>query len=142
MKVLVVDDVDYIRKSISKVLEDNNFQCDSCSNGKQAIEHMSAKTYDLIITDIMMPDMDGFEFLDYIRDGKEPQNRIPVLAISGGSRTIDSDLALKMIKEKSDGILQKPFARSDLLDAITRIIGNERYMEVVQNGAEQAQSSS
>lgn len=141
MNVLVVDDVDYIRKSISKVLEENNFSCDSCSNGKQAIEMMAEKSYDLIITDIMMPDMDGFEFLDHIRDIKEPNNRIPVLAISGGNRIIDSDLALKMIKEKSDGILQKPFARSDLLNAITRIIGNDRYTEVLQNGAEKAHSS-
>lgn len=131
MKILVVDDVDYIRKSISKVLQDHNFQCDTCANGKEATEMLSSHTYDLIITDIMMPDMDGFEFLDYIRDMDEPDNKIPVLAISGGSRTIDSDMALKIIKEKSNGILQKPFARSDLLDAISLIIGHDQYLDVI-----------
>lgn len=126
MKILIIDDVDYIRKSITKVLGDNGFQCDSCENGALALEKVQAKPYDLIITDIMMPNMDGFEFMDNLREMKGDVSRTPVLAISGGSKTIDSDLALKMINEKANGILQKPFSKSDLLDAIAKVIGKSK----------------
>jgi len=133
MNVLVIDDVDYIRKSISKVLDDNGFKCDSCENGKAALEKINEKKYDIIITDIMMPDMDGFEFLDKLRETKGEVARTPVLAISGGSKTIDSDLALKMINEKANGILQKPFSKSDLLEAIAKVVGNSRLNNVISN---------
>lgn len=128
MKILIVDDVDYIRKSISKVLDGNGFFCDVAENGKQAIDKLSQSsvTYDLIITDIMMPDMDGFEFLDYIREQPGKLGKTPVLAISGGSKTIDSELALKLINDKADLILQKPFAKSALFEAITKVMGNDK----------------
>ena len=135
MKVLIVDDVDYIRKSIGRVLEDNNFICDMCENGQKAIEKLHTGDYGLIITDIMMPDMDGFEFLDFIRTQQEPKCNVPVLAISGGSKTINSDTALKIIEEKSNGILQKPFAKNDLLAAIAAIIGNDKYTKIVKGAA-------
>jgi len=128
MKILVVDDVDYIRKSISKVLGGNGFECDLAENGRDAISKLKQPdmVYDLIITDIMMPDMDGFEFLDYLRDQSGDLGRTSVLAISGGSKTIDSDLALKMINEKADLILQKPFSKSELMEAIAKVVGNRK----------------
>lgn len=135
MKILVVDDVDYIRKSISKVLESNNFICDVAENGRIAIEKLnqSETLHDLIITDIMMPDMDGFELLDYLRAQSGSLGKIPVLAISGGSKTIDSDLALKMINEKADLVLQKPFAKADLLQAIAQVIGNSKLNKTISS---------
>jgi len=133
MKVLIVDDVDYIRKSLSKVLEESSFNCDTCANGREAIEKLEIKSYDLIITDIMMPDMDGFEFMDYIRDQSGGLSKIPVLAISGGSKTIDSDLALKMINEKADAILQKPFSKSDLMDAVVKLMGKSKMAAMTKS---------
>ena len=131
MKVLIVDDVDYIRKSIVKVLEENGFKCEMAENGKVAVDKLKDNEYELIITDIMMPDMDGFEFLDHIREQKGKGADVPVLAISGGSKTINSDIALKIIKEKANGILQKPFAKQDLLDAIAKIVGQSKYSNMV-----------
>lgn len=130
MKILVIDDVDYIRKSISKVLDGNGFSCITAENGKQAIELLGNDKYDLIITDVMMPEMDGFEFLDYLRDQPGALGKTPVLAISGGSKTINPDLALKTIKEKANLILQKPFAKADLLAAVAKVVGNSRYSSV------------
>ena len=133
MKILVVDDVDYIRKSVTKVLSDNSFICDSSANGSEALQKLDEKKYDLIITDLVMPDMDGFEFLDHIRNHKNAEiSRTPVLAISGGSKTIDSETALKSIKDNVDGLLQKPFSKSDLLASITKIIGNTRRASLVR----------
>lgn len=132
-KALIVDDVDYIRKSISRVLESNGFECDICSNGKEAIEKAGNNEYDLIITDIMMPEADGYEFLDFIRSQNEPKNQTPVLAISGGDKTINSDIALGTINEKADAVLPKPFAKADLLNAIAKVMGNDKYDEIIKS---------
>jgi len=127
MKILVVDDVDYIRKSVTKVLTDNRFDCDSCANGKEAIEKLDQTKYDLIVTDLVMPEIDGFEFIDLIRNHQNASiARTPILAISGGSKTIDSETALKSIQQRVDGLLQKPFSKSDLIEAMTKIIGRSR----------------
>jgi len=125
MKILIIDDVDYIRKSISKLLEDEGFQCESARNGSEALEIIDKESYQLIITDIMMPTMDGFEFLDNLRNMQGDIAKTPVLAISGGSKTIDSDLALKMINEKADSILQKPFSKADLVNAVAQILNQK-----------------
>lgn len=127
INVLIVDDVDYIRKSISRLLELNKFDCDSASNGKEAMEMIVKKEYGLIITDIMMPEADGYEFMDFLRAQHDPLCRTPVLAISGGDKTINSDLALQIMKEKADGVLQKPFGKDDLMKAIAKVLGNQRY---------------
>lgn len=133
MKVLIVDDVDYIRKSISKVLEGSSFTCDVCGNGREAIEKLGIKSYDLIISDIMMPDMDGFEFMDYLREQTSAISQTPVLAISGGSKTIDSELALKLINEKADAVLQKPFSKSELIEAVTKLIGKSKMKNLTSS---------
>jgi CheY-like chemotaxis protein len=127
MKILIIDDVDYIRKSIQKVLSDNNFTCQTCINGRDAVNKLGDEEFDLIITDIMMPDMDGFEFLDYIRSQDGHLSTMPVIAMSGGSKTIDSETALKIIEEKTNAILKKPFGKNDLLKTIEQVIGSDKY---------------
>lgn len=133
MRILIVDDVDYIRKSISKVLDGNGFTCSVAENGRDAIEKLSQGEYDLIITDIMMPDMDGFEFLDHLRDQSGDLGKMPVLAISGGSKTINSDMALKMINEKANLILQKPFSKAELLEAVAKVVGNNKLAKTTSS---------
>ena len=130
-KILIVDDVDYIRKSLSKVLGDSGFTCDTSENGAVACDKLETNSYDLIITDIMMPDMDGFEFLDHIRNQAPPTNKIPVLVISGGSKTINSDMALQLVSEKADMVLQKPFAKADIVNAVIKILGNSKLNNAV-----------
>ena len=128
-KILIVDDVDYIRKSITKVLTDNGFECEMCENGKTAVEKVQESSYDLIITDMMMPEMDGFEFMDFLRELPAPKGKTPVLAISGGSKTINSEMALSMVNENANAILQKPFGKDDLLKSIHRVLNKPALQE-------------
>jgi len=134
LNALIIDDVDYIRKSLARLLESNKFECDVCANGKDAMEMVVAKKYDLIITDIMMPEADGYEFMEFLRAQPDPLCRTPVLAISGGDKTINSDVALTIMKKQADGVLQKPFGKDDLMKAIAKVLGNTRYNKTINGG--------
>jgi CheY-like chemotaxis protein len=128
-KILIIDDVDYIRKSITKVLEANDFQCETCENGKIAMEKVQSSDYDLIISDMMMPEVDGFEFMEFLRGLPEPKKNIPVLAISGGSKTINPEMALSMVNEHANDILQKPFGKESLLKAVNKVLNSANLKE-------------
>ena len=67
MKILVVEDERDLNRIITKHLKKNNYSVDSCFNGEEAIDFIELSTYDLVILDVMMPKMDGHEFLKKIR---------------------------------------------------------------------------
>ena len=66
-KILVVDDEDIIRESLSYILRAENYEVDEASNGKIALEKVRETSYDLVITDIEMPEMKGVELLEEIK---------------------------------------------------------------------------
>ena len=70
MRILVCDDEALIRGVIVDYAENEGFECDEVENGQQAIEYCYDNNYDLIIMDIMMPKMDGFEAIRQIRKEK------------------------------------------------------------------------
>lgn len=79
IRIIVVEDDFKLNDLIKRVLEKNNYQVDSALNPLEALEKMTNKAYDLIISDIMMPKMDGFEFAKTIR---EDNKDIPILFIT------------------------------------------------------------
>ena len=84
-KILVVDDDESILFMMSEFLGAHGYQVQACSSASHALKTMASTQVDLVITDIMMPDMDGFEFLDALRrtvSAEAPSP--PVIAISGG----------------------------------------------------------
>ena len=78
MKILIVDDEDKIREVIKEYLEANNYTCFESSNGIEALELLKKNNYDLLVLDIMMPKMDGFEVLKEL----PKEYRIPTIILS------------------------------------------------------------
>lgn len=78
-KVLIVEDDRELRQLFSHVLMKDGFEADGASNGKEALELIEQNYYDLIISDVMMPVMDGFEMVRLLR---ENENKTPVLMIT------------------------------------------------------------
>ena len=115
-RILVVDDNDFIRASMVKFLESNHHDVVGVSNAQDAMHELRENPCGLIITDVLMPDTDGFELVEYIRGYDEPLRSTPIIAISGGGKTIDAGTVLTALEEKVDLILKKPFSKKELLD--------------------------
>ncbi|MDP3945051.1 MAG: PAS domain S-box protein [Lutibacter sp.] len=87
VKVLVVEDIALNQLLMRTLLDDFGFECDIAANGKIAIEKMQTKKYDLVLMDLQMPEMNGFEATEYIRN--EMKSKIPIIALTADVTTVD-----------------------------------------------------
>ncbi len=121
-RVLVVDDDAGVRRELVYLLEDSGFDVASACHGLQALQHLGTIPFDVVVTDVYMPRMDGLDLIIALRR-KYPDMR--VVAISGGDRRgasdgeLQQDSYLRAIQRFSGAkVLYKPFAPNDLLAAI------------------------
>jgi CheY-like chemotaxis protein len=87
IKVLVVEDVELNQLLMKTLLDDFGFECDIVANGKIAIETLQNKQYDIILMDIQMPVMNGFQATDYIRNVLKLN--LPIIALTADVTTVD-----------------------------------------------------
>ena len=87
IKVLVVEDIPLNQLLMKTLLDDFGFERDIADNGKIAIEKLQSKTYDIILMDLHMPEMNGFEATEYIR--KKMNSKIPIIALTADVTTVD-----------------------------------------------------
>src|SRR5689334_21921743 len=111
-RILIVDDDDPIRALLMTVLRRRGFQADSARNGLEALQLLATCRYSLVVLDLMMPRMNGYELLDLV-GGMPPEERPPVLVLTAGLalRTFDSKYVV--------GTIQKPFDIELLVDTVT-----------------------
>ncbi len=107
-KILIIEDQQSIAELIKDYLEINNFQVDIKNNGQEGLEYALAKDYDLILLDLMLPDIDGFEICKKIRKEKN----IPILIISARGEDIDKIRGLGL---GADDYISKPFSPNELV---------------------------
>lgn len=86
-KILVVEDMELNQLLMKTLLDDFGFECDLAANGKIAIEKMNEKNYDIILMDLQMPEMNGFEATEYIR--QTLKSDIPIIALTADVTTVD-----------------------------------------------------
>jgi len=116
-RILVIDDEESIRRTISMTLEHAGYRVDTAENGKQAIEKAEANFYNLALIDIRLPDMEGTELLTALKETTPKMVKIiltgypalqnAVAAINQGAdrylvKPVDHDELLKVIKEQLD----------------------------------------
>ncbi len=87
IKVLVVEDIDLNQLLMKTLLDDFGFQREIAANGKIAIEMMEAKSFDIVLMDLQMPEMNGFEATEYIRN--KMKSKIPIIALTADVTTVD-----------------------------------------------------
>ena len=81
-RILVVDDANLVRRFYRDALERAGFDVDEALNGVEALEKLLSESFDLVIVDINMPQMDGFTFLKTLRRQTAPISSVPALVIS------------------------------------------------------------
>jgi CheY-like chemotaxis protein len=110
--VLVIDDSEPTRNLVSRLLSAAGWTVDSAENGRAAINHIEQARPDLILLDLMMPEMNGFDFLEMLRKNEEWRS-IPVIVITAKELTPDERAR---VIGKVDQVLQKgTYSREDLI---------------------------
>jgi DNA-binding response OmpR family regulator len=116
MRVLVVDDDPPSVKMISFLLREEGYEVSTADNGSSALEWIDREPPDLVILDVMMPDLDGFEVCRRIRQKQD----VPIIFLSAKGETVDKVAGLEL---GADDYLAKPFEPAELLarvKAVTR----------------------
>ncbi len=112
--VLVVDDDPDILEALSEILEAEGFEIRRARNGKEALERLEPDPPRLILLDLMMPVMDGWEFAQRLKQ-RPKVAAIPIIVLSA-----DRNVSNKAAEIGAVGHLAKPFELNDLLDMVRR----------------------
>lgn len=111
-KVLAIDDERIVLDSISKILKEENFALEVSLSGRQGLEWATQRDYDIVLTDLRMPDIGGMRIL---RDVKRVKPALPVVMITGFG-TVKS--AVQAIKLGAAEYLEKPFSPDELIKTV------------------------
>lgn len=115
-KVLVVDDEPDTLELVKLVLESGGFEAILANNGKEALDQIATVRPDLVLLDIMMPDMDGW---DVFRKMKERDPGIPIAILTAKAQNIDKLLGLHVLK--ADDYITKPFGKNELISKVKKL---------------------
>jgi len=117
LRVLVVDDEEAIRNLVARTLESASYDVDIAPDGSTAVERLEETEYDLLITDLKMPGMDG---LSVIREARRHDTALPIIIITGNSTEAS---AIEAINLGVSGYLTKPFRMPRILTVAARALG-------------------
>ncbi len=120
--ILVVDDEEAIREIVTTMLESQGFSCTPASNGKVALRYLNGKSPDLVLSDMVMPDMDGMKLLEWIQS----HNRdVPVIMVTAMN---DLSTALEAIRRGAYDYILKPFEKDQLFLSVRRALEHRRLL--------------
>ncbi len=118
--VLVVDDEEQVRTFLAELLGSSGYQVRCASSGSQALEMLSGGSFDVVLMDVMMPELSGLEVL---RRYRASGGNAPVIVLSALSGAED---AMRAMKLGASDYLSKPFSHEELEDAMARALGGSR----------------
>ncbi|RJP63151.1 MAG: hybrid sensor histidine kinase/response regulator [Ignavibacteriales bacterium] len=113
-KILIVEDEEIVRSNIAEILESENFEVIETDNGISAIKSLENSLPDLIISDIMMPGIDGYDLVKYIQSNPVTSG-IPIILLTARSETRDIRMGMQY---GADDYITKPFKANDLISAV------------------------
>src|ERR1700704_4590797 len=120
--ILVVDDEEAIREVVSTMLESKGYHCTAVQNGRVAQEHVKKATPDLVLSDMIMPEMDGIRLLEWMRQ-YDPE--VPVIMVTA---IHDIQTALESIRRGAYDYILKPFEKDQLFLGVGRALEHRRLI--------------
>lgn len=129
-KILVVDDEEKIRTSLGGLLQDHGYEVSTAANGRECLQIMSTRDYDLVLMDIIMPGISGIETLKAIKEKYDTE----VIMISAYA---DKDKAIAALRLDAYDFVEKPFESHELLNIIAhclerQVLKNDLKMKVIE----------
>ena len=135
VKILVVEDIALNQLLMKTILDDFGFECDIAGNGKIAVEKVKEKDFDVILMDLQMPEMNGFEATEYIRN--TIKSSIPIIALTADVTTVDLEKC-KLVG--MNDYLPKPVDEKLLHSKIVSLLTKPKLMKVTDNVEENENS--
>jgi CheY-like chemotaxis protein len=118
-EILLIDDDPSVRQVVSEMLRQAGHAVTIAENGRVAVERLKGQTFDLVITDLIMPEQEGIETIAEIRR-RDPH--MPIVAISGGGRLGPGDYLETARYLGADATLAKPFGRQELIATVDALL--------------------
>ncbi len=131
MRVLLIEDEVRLADAVKHILESNRYVVDVCHDGESGLDYALSDVYEIIILDVMLPKLNGFEVLKEIR---KTESNVPILMLSAKSETADK---VNGLDYGADDYLTKPFETDELLArmrAMTRRKGDVKDVEHLSYG--------
>ncbi len=119
--VLLAEDEPNIVESISFLLKREGFEVMVTGDGRTALETAIAEKPDVMVLDLMLPEMDGYEVLRNLRANQEVKN-LPVLMLTAKGQKIDRETALEC---GADLFMTKPFSNADIIAAVNSLVNDD-----------------
>ncbi|MEZ6194110.1 MAG: response regulator [Planctomycetota bacterium] len=120
-RILIIDDEPEIRSLLDRMLVPEGFDVVSAAEGRAGLTLFQQSAFDLVITDIIMPEQEGIETIIGL---KRHDRSVPIVAISGGGRVSPEDYLQTAEDLGVAATLRKPFSRADLLETVRRVLGD------------------
>jgi DNA-binding response OmpR family regulator len=120
-RILILEDDEQFQKSLLTILKDEGYVVEAASDGKKGLKLLADETFDLLITDIFMPENDGIGVLREIRN---KYYKMQIITMSGGGRGVGPVEVLKLSELLgSSKVISKPFTKNEILHLVRELIG-------------------
>ena len=121
-KILLADDSITIQKVVELTFSDGDYEVTAVNNGAKAVQKLSEMRPDIILSDIIMPEKNGYEVCEYVKSHPDFRN-IPVVLLTGTFEPFDPDRA---DKAGCDAVVTKPFESQSLISKVEELISQSR----------------
>lgn len=119
MNILIVDDDELVRDALQMVLERNNYTTTVADSATQGLNLFKMQTFDAVLTDLVMPNMDGVAFIKTLRD---ISLTCPIITLTGGARAGQNNMSQRALDAGANMNLQKPVTKNELLAALESLL--------------------
>jgi DNA-binding response OmpR family regulator len=117
--VLIIEDDEFVKNMLRQTFKQAGYEVATASNGRIGLQLFQSEPFDIVITDLIMPDMEGIETITHLR---KCNPGVKVIAISGGGRNRPDDYLHLASKLGASKTFTKPVDRNELLDAVRKLI--------------------
>ena len=127
-RVLLLEDHEIVCTVLAQFLKNGDHEVVASNTSTEVLDHIASFKPDVIVTDIIMPEMDGIEV---IRQVRHYDNKLPVIAISGGGRIAGAEYLELAEAVGAAATLEKPFDEADLLHAVDDVVKKRQPSQMV-----------